>query len=360
MKLNSGKILVGTLMVSASGLAFAQTSGNCSSPLSAYSSYIANGQTSSAQSVVANHPECFAGGAVLSNTQINATAFTQAGAISRAIASRISPQARGNLAAIEGARGLAAGGVAQAWNVWTNVEQNDTRFDYNRTRGANDVLTAVVGADYALSQSMVVGVSAAFDNGNSWSRNAGGARNRTDTDGYIVAPYLGYQISKELAFDVSAGVGSGDFSGRGGVKADADRWFAAANLSYARWLGNWQFSGKASYMHGEEDYEDTRLNGVRQVNTGSKNKLGQARLGAQAGYWMNGFMPYAGLSYMSNVHRSSDLGRDPLGRSAFVGSVGVNFFSLSNKISGGVAYEQDFDRKRASNQVFMANVNFRF
>lgn len=359
------KFVAGGLLAGIASLASASP---CDSALSSYESAISVGDTSQAEEIASNHPECFAGGAATSNTQLNATLFSQAGAISRALASRLIAPAGSPLASNGHAvKGVAAGGMTSAWSVWANYDQTDSNFSYTalnafKSRGANDISNSVLGVDYAIASNMVVGVSAAFDRGNAWGLNTapGNTKNKSDTDGYTIAPYLGYQLSKEFALDVSAGWGSSDFSATGGVKADVDRWFAAGNLTYSRWMGNWQFNGKASYLHGEEDVSDSRQNGVKFVGTGSTNKLDQVRLGAQAGYWMNGFMPYAGLSYTSNIHRSSDTGDDPLGRDSFVATLGLNFFSLSSKMTGGVFYEEELSRNNSNNRLLSANINFRF
>lgn len=316
-------------------------------------------------SYVSNHPECFGGGGSTSNTQITATAFSQASAVSRAIAARLVTPSGGPVASNEHQpKGLAAGGKPQAWNLWANVDQNNTDFSYfanaaTRT-GGTEITNSVFGADYTLSPQMVAGLSVALDRGDGWGQATGAAKNNTNTDGYMIAPYLGYQLNKDLVLDVSAGFGQGDYSATGAVSAEADRWFAAANLSYARWMGNWQFTGKASYLHGEEEYGQTKVAGVAQANTASTNKLDQLRLNAHAGLWMNGYMPYVGLGYTSNMHRSSDIGNDPLGRDSFVMTLGVNFFSLSSKVSGGIFYEQELNRTHSDNEVISANINFRF
>lgn len=355
------KVAAALLLSGASTLAFAQSA--CDSVLSDYSYWLGFDPAYAAQ-IVTNHPECFAGGSATSSSEITATAFSQAFAISRAIASRLNFGAGGPIASTGTSTGMAAGGTPQSWNVWGNVDQNESDFSYfsnaGRSRGANDVLTTVLGVDYAVTPQMIVGLSVAMDRGDGWGQRNANARNVNDINGYLIAPYLGYQLNKEWALDVSAGLGSGDFSATGGLKAEADRWFAAANLSYARWVGNWQFTGKASYLHGEEDYGNTRVNGVVQAKTASTNTLDQIRLGAQAGYWMNGFMPYAGLAYTSNIDRSSDIGSDPLGRDSLIATIGVNFFSLSSKISGGIFYEEELSRTNSDNQVISANINFRF
>ncbi len=349
------------LLACSTTLAFAQTS--CDLVLNDYAYWLTMNQ-SIAAAIPVNRPECFAGSAATGGMRIAAISFGHARAISRAIGSRLNPVPDTPIASTGASTGLAAGGALQAWNVWGNIDQNETNLDYlvnaGRNRSAIDVRTTVVGVDYALSPQLVAGLSLAFDHGEGWGRRNANAKNHNDIDGNMIAPYLGYQIDKEWTLDASFGFGSGDFSASGGVEADADRWFAAANLSYVRWVGNWQFTGKASYLHGEEDYGNSKVNGATQANTASTNTLDQVRIGVQAGYWVNGFMPYAGLGYTSNVHRSSDLGEDPLGRDALIAALGVNFFSLSSKVTGGFLYEEELNRSRSDNRVLSANLNFRF
>jgi hypothetical protein len=345
-----------------SGMANASSS-TCEIAVSSYSSYAAYPIYQS--ELLSQHPECFAGGSTTSTTQINATTFTQASAISRAISSRLRLAGPGPFASADARTGLAAG-EAQPWNVWVSYNGNDSRISYTnvaatRTRSDTDVDTTVLGGDYALSPKTALGVSLGIDRGNGSGQSGAFAPTTTGTKGYTIAPYIGYQLSKVWALDASAGWGESEFSS-GSIRADAKRWYATGNLAYARWVNNWQFTGKLSYLHGEEKYEDSKNNGATLTGTASKNELDQARLGAQAGYWMNGVMPYAGLLYVSDIHRSSSNGGgvDPLGRNAWVLSIGVNFFSLTSKVTGGIAYEQENGRTNSKNETLMANINFRF
>lgn len=361
-KLILKKGLGGLLIAGASGLAWADS---CDSVIYDFGIYY-SGDTYAQDRVATNQPECFGGGGVTSTIRINATAFSHATAISGSIASRLSSSVDNPALGLSPSyKGMAAGGNFQAWNIWANIDNIDTSYGYGapnggRTRGDNSILTAVLGADYALKPGMVLGISAAFDNGNGQGRNGATASNRNNTEGFLIAPYWGYQISKEWSTDLSAGLGRGRFSATGGVKSEADRLFAAANLNYARWLGRWQFTGKASYLHGKEDYDNTKVNGVRFANTDVKNRLDQLRFGAQAGYWMNGVMPYGKLSYSYNVHRASQAGDDQLGRGTFIATLGVNFFSLASKVTGGVMFEQELSRSNSSSRVLAANINLRF
>lgn len=352
----------GLLIAGACGLAMADS---CDSVLYDFGIFY-SGDTYAQDRVATNQPECFGGGGVTSTIRINATAFTQASTISNSIGTRFNSSANfPTLGLSPSHKGMAAGGNFQSWNIWANLDNNDTSYGYGapnggRTRGETSILTVVFGADYALRPNMVLGLSAAFDNGNGRGRNGATPRNNNDTEGFLIAPYLGYQFSKEWSTDLSVGLGRGKFSATGGVKSEADRLFAAANLNYARWLGRWQFMGKVSYLHGKEDYDNTSVNGVRFANTDVKNKLDQVRFGAQAGYWMDGVMPYGRLSYSYNVHRASQAGDDQLGRGTFIATLGVNFFSLASKMTGGILFEQEFSRSNSSSRVLAANINVRF
>jgi hypothetical protein len=254
--------------------------------------------------------------------------------------------------------GMAAGGAAQAFNVWGNVGNTDSRYDragFAAQKSSGDVLNTVVGGDYKLGSNMVVGVSAAFDRGNGML-----SANDIDTKGYTIAPYFGLMLSPNLAIDASLGFGKGDFSSAG-TTADADRTFLAANATYATWMGNLQISGKGNLISAVEKYEDTKTNGVINANSATKNKLDQLRLGVEVGYWMNGMMPYLGLTYTDDLRRSTAQSNGaPWDRSAFLISLGLNFFSVKNGITGGIVYSQEEGRSDSKNKNVTANISLRF
>jgi hypothetical protein len=49
-----------------------------------------------------------------------------------------------------------------------------------------------------------------------------------------------------------------------------------------------------------------------------------------------------------------------LSKGAFIWSLGMNYFSLANKITGGLAYNQETNRTNSKNYNLMANINIRF
>ena len=346
----------------------------CDSALSSYESYVSIGDSSNAAYVVSNHPECFAGSPSRSMMMINATSFVlfyrtlQVLALRRMFLSTFAPYMVGD----SGERGMAAGGTAGKWNFWSNLDRNDTRQTYMaangfRTKNESDVTTVVFGGDYALSKALTLGVSAAYDDGagGGSNRSPGSTPNGIQTDGYVIAPYLGWQFARDWSLDASAGFGHGRLETTSNTDVSGSRWFAAANLNYSRWVGNWQLTGQASLMRGVEDYNDIRnsATGVKFVGTDARNTLDQFRLSAQAGYWLNGVMPYVSLAYTDDVGRKTTqfgVSGNPVGRDAFVLGAGLNFYSVKDGVTGGVGYRQEFGRNNQTNYSLMANINLRF
>jgi hypothetical protein len=306
------------------------------------------------------YPHCFGGGLTASTAQINATSFYQSYMISQAMRARFGRSTPGPLAANDSVSGMAAGGTPDKWNVWGSLGNTQSSVSNNTGgRTDSDIRNTVMGGDYALSPVMNAGVSLALDRGGISTLGTTGADTST---GYTLAPYLGYQLNKEWVADLTLGYGNGKYS-TGTTRADTNRLFYSANLSYETWADKLQLTGRVTYMHGEEKRKDSvNVAGGTNAGTGFKNKIDQVRVGGQAGYWMNGVMPYIGLSYASDVRRTAPAAGavDPLGRNAFVLTVGANFFSLSSKVTGGIAYESEQGRTNSKNNTLLANINFRF
>ncbi len=345
---------------------------NCDSIINVdYASAVSTANAAYAAEIIASSPECFAGGSTTSRVQIGGTMFQQALAVSSAIASR--QLADGPVPVAMTGRGAAAGGKAGRFNIWGNIGETDSRQRYAAINGYSagyaknemDLLNTVLGVDYALTPTVLAGVSLGIDRGDGSGGNTDPAFsiNKIKSKGHVLAPYLGWQINREFSFDASAGLGRGEVRTFTTNKVDADRWFAAANLNYQRWLGNIQFSGRASFLHGVEDYGDIKVSGVSFAGTDARNTLDQVRLGVQAGYWMNGVMPYAALAYVNDVRRkTTQFGApaNPIGRDGWEWRLGVNFFSLSHGVTGGIAYSREEGRNHQRSDNLTANINLRF
>ncbi|CAK0776530.1 hypothetical protein CCP3SC15_5520003 [Gammaproteobacteria bacterium] len=74
-------------------------------------------------------------------------------------------------------------------------------------------------------------------------------------------------------------------------------------------------------------------------------------------------MPYVGLSYSSDLSRSTNqvgASADLVGKNAWIWTVGLNFFSLRNGLTGGIAYSQEEGRTNQKNNILVANIGLRF
>ncbi len=360
-----GRCLAGVVLVSISGLVAAQTAAVPDYCTNALTNYFSDG-VSGARNAVSSNPYCFSG-SVVSQATMTASAIAHSNAISKSLTDRFLSAAGPTIIASKGYSGMAAGAQAEKWNIWGNVNGNDTKIEYTSTsdlitQNDSNMLTMVIGADYALSPTLTFGFSGSFDHGNGSGKTGSSASQNTNTSGYLLAPYIGLQLTDELALDASAGLGRGKMDTELGPKNDADRTFGAVNLSYSRWFQNVQLTGKLGYLHAEENYGNSKTNGVENPYTNNRNKLDQFRAGVQIGYWINGLMPYAGVAYTTD-HRSSSnqyMAVDPIGKNATLWSLGVNFFSLASKVTGGIVYNRETGRSNSRNDSLMANINIRY
>lgn len=346
---------------------------NCDSIINTdYASAVSTSNAALAGEIIASSPECFGGGPTTAVVQMSGTMFQQAQAISSVLASRQLADGPVKMAAA-GMRGAAAGGKLGNFNVWGNVGNTDSKQRYavasayanGTSKSDMDILNTVLGIDYAFSPTIVAGLSAAFDDGDGKGGNTDPtfSVNKLRSDGYVFAPYLGWQINREFSLDASIGFGNGQVKAFTTNKVNSDRWFASTNLNYVRWVDNLQFTGRATLLHGEERYGDIKVSGASQAGTDAKNTLDQARLAAQVGYWMNGVMPYLGVSYLNDFHRkTTQFGApsNPIGKDAWEWRLGANFFSLTRGITGGIVYAQEEGRSKQQSNSLTANLNIRF
>lgn len=377
-----GGLLVAIMgLVTLSGNALAQSS--CDSVLSSYEYYASINDQYWMTYIKSNHPECFGSNAssAAATQTIAATNLQHVLTISNAVSARFSMTAPPAAQADAGQRlGMAAGNTVGKWNAWASVGQDYSEYDRGnyssngaiRNHNADlDVTNVVVGADFALSPLWTVGLSAAFDHSSgaskSYTNGVLASSGTHSSDGYSIAPYVAWQINKDLSLDATLGFGKNETSSSGNVDGEADRLFYGANLNYVKWYGNWQVSGKGSYFYGEEKYGDLRSSTLGVLKgTATKNKLDQIRLGGQMGYWMNnGVMPYFGLTYLNDLTHSTSAApavqmATEIGKTAWLCALGVNFFSLSNGVTGGVAYNLETGRDHARREALIANINVRF
>lgn len=347
----------------------------------------AAGQAACVARIQANHPECFGSSTAAASQGIQSTAVQQMLVISTAIGARTAMSQNRSDRKVAGSAqhsGMAAGNPAAQWNFWGSVNSDKNKYDrggyvdaaaaIRNNKNNMNITNIVLGGDYQLSQAAVAGFSAAFDSGSGTGESfatVGGILTSQGvavqgTRGYTVAPYVGWQINQDWSLDAALGLGNVK-TDTDGIKGKANRLFYGANLNYVSYKGNWQLTGKGSYLHGQEKSVNlTNALGALMAGTAATNKIDQLRFGAQAGYWINdNAMPYLGITYANDISRSTSIAAaaqlgNELGKNAVVYTVGVNFFSIQNSMTGGISYNQEMSRTYAKNNSLMANINFRF
>lgn len=175
-----------------------------------------------------------------------------------------------------------------------------------------------------------------------------------------MAPYLGFQLSPNLALDLAVGLGSGTARQAGGFEVKSDRQFLATNVGYVRWIDDFQLVGRAGYLLSQDIYGDSKTNGEVMTGSATRNRIQQLNMGAEAGYWLNGMMPYLGLAYTRDVQMKTAVVDDSWDKDAFLLKAGVNFFSVTKQVTGGIAYMEEVGRRNARNATLMGNINIKF
>ncbi|MCX7178643.1 MAG: autotransporter outer membrane beta-barrel domain-containing protein [Proteobacteria bacterium] len=261
--------------------------------------------------------------------------------------------------------GMAAGSAPTPWNGWMNLSRSKIANTYQNllvgvdTRFDGDVDNWIGGIDYSMDKNLVVGVSVGYDktaidtlfnNGNITSK------------GFMVAPYVSYQINEMFSVDAVIGYADGDsdinrnFRATTG-KQDFTRNFGAVNLSAIKWFDSLQLTGKLSYIAAEEKLKDF-TDSSNLLTSGQNNRLEQLRLGAQLGYWSNGFMPYIGLTYINDVSAPNSIAGISNGRDAYSAALGLNIFGKD--VMGSLSYSTERGRSQSKNNVFMGSLSYRF
>lgn len=359
------KFLVPSLLIASAGTAHA----SCSSYLSYYNFYLNDPLYGPSHPYTIQYYNyaleqgCFGTPGNLGQSVVQGTSITQVTSIFNAISSR-SASGQGpsplSTSQVEGISGAAAGGGVSKWNAWANGANATQRYSGGGALGTHfesDTMNLVLGSDYQIAPAVALGVSAAFDTGDTRLFKTGPS---ITTTGYAIAPYASWQINNLWSLDGTLGFGEGESKAGGGTTVtDSRRYFSGLNLGYTRWSGDWQFAGKASVLNATDKQGDSRTNGVVNANTGTKNKLTQFRFGGQVAYWANGVMPYVGLAWSQDSNRTEQI-NNPWDKSALVFTAGVNFVSIKDNVTGGVVFTNEFGRNNSANYSLMGNINLRF
>lgn len=228
--------------------------------------------------------------------------FSRVGAIRRGRATGATPTADGFM--LQGGSGLNAGDEFASpiggWISYGFADFKDTgNFNFDGSRHSG-----LAGIDITPNDALILGIAAGFDTVDVDTLfNRGNAK----TDGYTVAPYLGYAFNDIFSVDVTFGY-SGlttdqyrvDGADRYDASVESTRWFWGSGLNLLHNIGNWYLTGNLGWLWATED-----IDGFTETGTGADAatiaaqtiQFGQWRAGGEVAYFLGGFEPYVSASY---------------------------------------------------------------
>ena len=255
--------------------------------------------------------------------------------------------------------GRAAAGFDDKLNVWGALGSTAMAFKYAPAQSAGGSTLGLVGADYLFSPNMLAGAVLSVDE-NRIGYNPTGVIGRADGRGYMLSPYMAWQINRNWLLDASFGIGSADMNMRNNAaigNTKDKRTNASVSASYVTRMGNFDLTGKASLINANNK-TGSFVDSAAVLNSEVVVRTTQLRLGGQASYGQGTLVPYAGVYYMVDTDRQLIPGAAN-DRDAFQVVLGLNIFS-KGAVSGGVMFATETGRSQIKNDQLIANVAVRF
>ena len=255
--------------------------------------------------------------------------------------------------------GQAAGdGFNYPWGIWGSYTHSRFDDDFTGTAFDSDADTWLFGADFAITENVILGASIGYDTTDvSTLFNAG----QQAVDTFTVAPYMGVYLSDylDVESDVSMNVAIGysmvdiDSSAPGAGAArvtsstDSDRFFYTVNVNAGRQIGDFYGSLTSGIVYSRSDTDGfVDSTGVTFAETDSK--FGRFTIGGDVSYLIGGFEPFASAAYRYDFS-SEDIVL-PAGsvqpdndKDDFDVGLGVRYYG-DGALSGSVTYTRTFGR----------------
>jgi outer membrane autotransporter protein len=251
-----------------------------------------------------------------------------------------------------GQTGLAAAAASRGIGLWaqgayTRAESSFNKGTNNDTRFKGDIWAGVVGADYRLTQRLVVGAGVGYQNVDiNTTFNAG----KLKQTGWGVTPYAVFAINQTFFIDVSGGYWMLENemarnSNTAKATYDGTRWNLGGNLNGGWSINRWRVSAAVGYL-----YIDAKDDAFRETGTAASaaqqssvtTRIGQGRAGGTVGYSFGNVTPYASARVEHNFEQPKQVVNTGAGiqpaanRTGYRVGGGLNF-NLSPAVSGNLA-----------------------
>jgi len=259
------------------------------------------------------------------------------------------------------ATGIAAGDAVPKLGVWLTPAVSWLDDDNRNTMYDGNLYLIMAGADYKVTDRLLLGVSAGYEDTDLDTQFNDGT---FQSQGFTIAPYLGFVILDGLTADAVFGYTfsnndverdrttgqmlTGDY--------DSGRSMVSANLNYYALLNNWSLSAITGYMYVSEHQDAYTQTGASENDVGQFTAyLGEWRIGGRAGYLFDKLEPYIAAAYLyDNTWNSSSGDRDEM-----EGAAGIDFFPTDAFI-GSLEVTHSFFRDDITNTRVLLNLRYEF
>ena len=263
-----------------------------------------------------------------------------------------------------GQSGLNAGDSIMNYGVWGSYSYTDFKNDFASTAFDGRRHNLLAGVDIAPWENAVFGVAAGYERSNiDTNFNKG----NQEADGYTLAAYVGYLLTKTWSVDASVGysnIDSDQFRTDPATGAritstpSSDRWFGTFNLNgFTRWE-NWQIGARAGLLYARSVQQSfTESNGASISKF--TNELGQWNIGGDVAYSLDKFEPFVRLVYendfsMQKLKAAS--GPQPSNdNDNFLFGAGLRYFG-ANGLTGNLEFSKRLGRDNFDEDTISATL----
>ena len=265
----------------------------------------------------------------------------------------------------------AGDGFSYPWGVWAAYGRSSQRNDLPTTAFDADTNAVFFGADFSPFDDMIAGVAIGYSDTNT---ETAFNRGEVDTDGFTIAPYLGFLMDVDgIPLDLSADAAVGfsnlaidQFRTAAGARitsdTDQDIVFFATNFHATKDFGDVLLGARAGLFFGSSTTDGfTESNGT--VIAEDQVTQGNIQLEGNFSYYWGNFEPFASVIYEIDVSKE-DVTVFPAPQPAndtndILIGLGVNWYSDSGW-TAGFGWEKSLDRDEFEYDSFSIRIRADF
>lgn len=262
--------------------------------------------------------------------------------------------------------GVSSGEAVSPFGVWANGAWSRLSNSEAATKSTGNLLGGSLGADYAVTDSVLAGAAATLENSRIRTTFNQGHLNG---DGISLTPYVAWRITDKLGLSAMAGHGWLSYHEDRSVVTqahgsyDSSRWMASVNLAYSDTYDDWLVN-----LHGGYRWALESAQAFTESNNGAvaarATHLGEASVGVRASRTVKDFEPYGGVNLMRDVALSQAQapagGSAPsYGRTGIEGILGVNY-NISDSTQASAELNDSVFTKGAESVGATLNVRYQF